>query len=68
MFTDQAQLLLNQAKRDALTLGSEELTLESLLAATAQQAEGGVLLARCLGLAVEQLREQRRTLPSEGTL
>jgi len=68
MFTDQAQLVLNQAKRDALTLGSEELTLESLLAATARQAEGGVLLARCLGLAVEQLREQRRTLPSEGTL
>lgn len=67
MFTDRAQRLLAQARRDAWAQGAAELKLESVLVAAAQHPEGRVLLARCLGLPTEKLHNQFPAPPFLGT-
>lgn len=67
MFTTQTQTILEQAKRDAWAQGAKELELAALLAAVAQHAEGRVLLARCVQLPVEKLRERFPAPGYQGT-
>ena len=57
MFTDQAQQLLDQAKMDALARGTQSLALVSLLAAVRRHPRARVLLGRCTGIAVDELRD-----------
>lgn len=57
MFTDQAQQLLDQAKMDARARGEASLALGSLLAAVRRHTKARVLLGRCTGMAVDELRD-----------
>jgi cell division protease FtsH len=64
MFTEQAQQLLDQAKTYAVTRKERELTLESVITATIQNAETRVLLTRCIDFEVEKLLE-KYAIPTE---
>jgi ATP-dependent metalloprotease FtsH len=68
VFTDQAQQILDQAKTYAFTQKKDELTLEILLAIIKQNVEARVILARCVGISVDQLSEQSAILTPEVTL
>lgn len=68
MFTEQAQQILDQAKTYAFIQKKDELTLEILLAIIKQNVEARVILARCVGISVDQLSEQPAILTPEVTL
>ena len=57
MFTDKTQALIDLAKDYAFSSGSTELTLPALLAGLGSHPESSVLLAECVGLTPEKLRE-----------
>ena len=67
MFANKAQEVIDRAKDYAFSSGSSELTLSALLTATAAKPEGGALLAECVGLTQEKLREMCPHSPEPAT-
>ncbi len=67
IFTAQAMDLLLLARENALEQQAAEIGVEALLAATAQQVEGRVLLARALGVTGAALRARYPQLPGDAT-
>ena len=72
MFTDKAQQIIDTAKDVAFSGGSAELSLSALLCTVGSHAEAGVLLAQCMGMAVDKLRaacpERPETVACPGKL
>jgi len=63
MFTEKSQSVIDLAKDFAHGTGSKELNLPALLLALSRNAEGGILLAECLGMTPDKLRA---ALPATG--
>ncbi len=56
MFTSKVQSIIDTAKDIAYSAGVEELTLESVVAATAADTEGSVLLAESVSKTADEIR------------
>lgn len=64
MFTDKAQAIIDIAKDYAFSGGAPEMTLKALLTALGGHPEGRVLLAECLGMPPEKLRDACPQVPT----
>jgi ATP-dependent metalloprotease FtsH len=56
MFTDNAQTIIDRAKDYAFNSAAKELDLPSMVLAACHHPEGGVLLAECIAIPLDQLR------------
>ncbi len=68
MFTSQFQQVIDAAKRDAFSAGSEELKLEYLVSAASRNPECSLLLSRCLDISLANIREAYPPMDFLGTL
>jgi ATP-dependent metalloprotease FtsH len=57
MFTDRGQAIIDLAKDYSFSAGAGELVLSALLGAMSAQSDAGVLLAECIGMSSEKLRD-----------
>ena len=57
MFTDKAQSVIDRAKDYSFSCGLAELGLPALLTVMSIDAEAGVLLAECVGMTPQRLRD-----------
>lgn len=68
MFTQSAQNILEEAKRDAWGIGEDALTLPVLVKSMSRHPEGGVFLSRVLNLDLGDLNRHLSEQPFAGTL